>query len=1067
MARFFIDRPVFAIVIAIVIIILGAVAIPTLPIASFPEVVPPVVQITASYLGSNALDLEKTVAQPIEEQLAGLDGMLYFLSSSANNGSITILVTFQLGTNPDIAAVQTQNKVNIALPRLPPEVQRQGVVVKKVSSAFLMAVGLVSPDGRYDSLFLNNYAQINLLNQIGSLQGVGDTRLASQLVYSMRVWVDPDKMSKLGITATDISTAIAGQNRQNPAGSTGQAPAPPGTEFQYAVNAPGRLTDARQFGDIVVRALPDASLLRIRDIGRVELGAQNYAGFSRLDGKPFGNTIVYLSPGANAVRTAKSIRAFMEEAKKSFPPGVDYVIPYDSTIFVQTAITDVVITLIEAVGLVILVVFIFLQNWRATLIPLLTVPVAVVGTFALFPLLGFSINITSMFGLVLAIGIVVDDAIVVVEAVQRNMDDGMPPREATMRAMDQVSAPVVAIAAILAAVFIPVAFLGGISGQLYRQFALTIAASVLISAFSALSLSPALSTLLLRPQKKAPRGPLAYLFRHFNRAFEWTTNKYLSGVTLLIRRTAVAALILGIFWFAAGYLFKKLPNSFLPDEDQGAFFVSVHLPDGASIERTSAAAVKIENVVAHLPGVDHYFVLGGTDIATQTSSSNVSTVIATLKPWDERKAPSEQLPAILAAAGRGLSQVPEAFSFAFGLPPILGLSLTSGFQFMLEDRTGGDIQRLNQVADTLVDATRQRPELANVLSTFRGNVPAYDLKMDVDKLQTLGVPVPDAYNTLQTFLGGLYVNDFNAFSHTWQVLIQAETAYRNQPSDINRFYTRAKDGTMVPLGTVVSLKPTTGPDVVYRYNRFPAIQILGGPSPGTSSGGAVDAMEKTAAASLPAGYAYEWTGTTYQQKQAQGNEGAIFGFAAVLVFLCLAALYESWSIPFAVLLTLPLGIFGALFAAYLRDYPYDIYTQIGIVTLIGLAAKNAILIVEFAKDSHDQELMPLREAALHAAKLRLRPILMTSFAFILGVLPLVVATGASSGSRRALGTAVFGGMLAATLIAVFLVPVQFYAIETLVERRKGSEHNPGGAPKPGAGPTGPKPLTGAAPEFAE
>jgi hydrophobe/amphiphile efflux-1 (HAE1) family protein len=1067
MARFFIDRPVFAIVIAIVIVILGSVSIPTLPIASFPEVVPPVVQITASYLGSNALDLEKTVAQPIEEQLAGLDGMLYFLSSSANNGSITILVTFQLGTNPDIAAVQTQNKVNIALPRLPPEVQRQGVVVKKVSSAFLMAVGLVAPDGRYNSLFLNNYAQINLLNQIGSLKGVGDTRLASQLVYSMRVWVDPDKMSKLGVTATDISTAIAAQNRQNPAGSTGQAPAPPGTDFQYAVNAPGRLTDPAQFGDIIVRALPDASLLRIRDIGRVELGAQNYAGFSRLDGKPFGNTIVYLSPGANAVETAKSVRAFMEEAKKSFPPGVDYVIPYDSTIFVTTAITDVVITLIEAIGLVILVVFIFLQNWRATLIPLLTVPVAVVGTFALFPLLGFSINITSMFGLVLAIGIVVDDAIVVVEAVQRNMDDGMPPREATMRAMDQVSAPVVAIAAILAAVFIPVAFLGGISGQLYRQFALTIAASVLISAFSALSLSPALSTLLLRPHKKTSRGPLALFFRYFNRAFEWTTNKYLSGVGMLIRRAALALLILGIFWISAGWLFKKLPNGFLPDEDQGAFFVSVHLPDGASIDRTAAAAVKIENVIASLPGVDHYFVLGGTDIATQTSSSNVSTVIATLKPWDERKSLDQQLPAILAAAQRGLGQVPEAFSFAFGLPPILGLSLTGGFQYMLEDRTGGDIQQLGRVAETLVDATRQRPELANVLSTFRGNVPAYDLKMDVDKLQTLGVPVSDAYNTLQTFLGGLYVNDFNAFSHTWQVLIQAETSYRNQPSDINRFYTRAADGTMVPLGTVVTLKPTTGPDVVYRYNRFPAIQILGGPSPGTSSGVAVDTMEKLSTATLPAGYAYEWTGTTYQQKLAQGNEGVTFGFAAVLVFLCLAALYESWSIPFAVLMALPLGIFGALLGAYIRAYPYDIYTQIGIVTLIGLAAKNAILIVEFAKDSHEQELMSFRDAAMHAAKLRLRPILMTSFAFILGVVPLVVATGASSASRRSLGTAVFGGMLAATLIAVFLVPVQYYVIETLVERRKRPASDSGVAPKPGTGSgMDPKPIS-AEPEFAE
>src|ERR1700676_1972027 len=547
MARFFIDRPVFAIVIAIVIVILGGVAIPTLPIASCPKVVPPVVQITANYLGSNALDLEKTVAQPIEEQLAGLDGMLYFLSSSANSGSITISVTFKLGTDPDIAAVQTQNKVNVALPRLPPEVQRQGVVVKKVSSAFLMAVGLQSTDGRYDSFFLNNYAQINLLNQIGSIQGVGDTRLASQLVYSMRVWVDPDKMAKVGVTATDLSNAIAAQNRQNPAGSTGQSPAPPGTDFQYSVNAPGRLSDPAQFSDIIVRAQPDASLLRVRDVGRVELGAQTYSGFSRLDREPFGNVIIYLSPGANAVQTSDKIQAFMEEAKKSFPPGVGYVIPYDSTMFVRAAISDVVITLFAAVGLVILVVFIFLQNWRATLIPLLTVPVAVVGTFALFPLLGFSINITSMFGLVLAIGIVVDDAIVVVEAVQRNMDDGLPPREATLRAMQQVSAPVVAIAFILAAVFIPVAFLGGISGQLYRQFALTIAASVLISAFSALSLSPALSTLLLRP-RKSNRGWLARLFDRFNRGFDWVTHKYLGGVAMLIRRSPLALIILGVFW---------------------------------------------------------------------------------------------------------------------------------------------------------------------------------------------------------------------------------------------------------------------------------------------------------------------------------------------------------------------------------------------------------------------------------------------------------------------------------------------------------------------------------------
>jgi multidrug efflux pump len=1033
MARFFIERPVFAMVIAIVIIILGSVAIPTLPVANFPEVVPPTVQITAFYLGSNAIDLEKTVAQPIEEQLAGLDGMLYFLSGSANNGSITITVTFKLGTNPDIAAVQTQNKVNLALPRLPPEVQRQGVIVKKVSTSFLIAVGLISPDNRYDALFLSNYAQLNLLNQIGSIQGVGDTRLVSQLIYSMRVWVDPDKMAKLGLTATDVSSAIAAQNRQNPAGSLGQAPAPPGTDFQYAMTAPGRLVDPTQFGDIVLRAQPDASLLRIRDIGRVELGAQNYTGFSRLDGRPFGSMISFLSPGANAVETADKIRAFMEEAKKNFPPGMEYVISYDSTMFVRSAIKDVVVTLLEAIGLVILVVFLFLQDWRATLIPLLTVPVAVIGTFALFPLLGFSVNITSMFGLVLAIGIVVDDAIVVVEAVQRQLDEGFPPREATIRAMDQVSSPVVAIAFILAAVFIPVAFMGGITGQIYRQFALTIAASVLLSAFSALSLSPALSALLLRPRRES-HGPLAWFFRYFNRAFAWATRRYLGGVTFLMSRAVLAMFILGCFWFGAGWLFKKLPAGFLPEEDQGAFFVGVRLPDASSTERTSEAVRKVEDVIAKLPGTGHSFVLGGLDIATQTSGPNVATVIVNLAPWEERKAANVQLPAILAQARRGFAQIPEAFSFAFGLPPILGLSITGGFQMMLEDHSGGDLQQLSQVADGLVDATRRRPELANVIGTFRGNVPSYSVKMDVDKLQTLGVPVTDAYNALQTYLGGLYVNDFNQFSHTWQVLIQAQPEFRDNPADLNRFYVRGTGGSMIPLGTVASVHPTAGPDVVYRYNRFPAIQILGGPAQGVSTGTAIDVMEKVTADALPPGYSFEWTGTTYQQKQSQGNEGIIFGFAAIVVFLCLAALYESWTIPFAVLLALPLGIFGALWAAYLRDYPYDIYVQIGIVTLIGLAAKNAILIVEFARESHERDGMTVREAALHAAKLRLRPILMTSFAFILGVVPLVIATGASSASRRTLGTAVFGGMNAATLLAIFLVPVQFFVVASLVER---------------------------------
>ena len=649
MARFFIDRPVFAMVIAIVIVILGAVAIPGLPISAYPQVVPPQVQVVANYLGGNAQDLEKTVAQPIEEQLVGLDGMLYYQATAANNGALTINITFKLGTNPDIATVQTQNRVNVALPRLPPEVQRQGVTVKKVSTAFLMAVALISTEDRYDSLFLTNYAQINLVNQIGSLPGVGEARLASAQVYSMRVWVNPDKMTKLGVTATDISNAIQAQNRQNPAGAIGQAPAPNGTDFQYAVTAPGRLTDPSQFEDIVIRAQPDASLLRIRDVGRVELGAQSYSGYSRLNGRPSANVIVYLSPGANAVETADSVTRFVEQVKSSFPAGITYKIPYNSTMFVRDAIKDVVRTLLIAIGLVLLVVFVFLQNWRATLIPLLTVPVAVVGTFALFPLLGFSINITSMFGLVLAIGIVVDDAIVVVEAVQRHIDDGMRPREATAQAMREVSAPVVAIAFILAAVFVPVAFIGGISGEIYKQFALTIAVSVLLSAFSALSLSPALSALLLRPHKKTSNW-FSRPFQWFNRGFEWTTNRYLTAVIFLIRRGALAVLALVVVTLLTGGLFKRLPAGFLPNEDQGAFFTSVRLPDGASTERADAASRKIENVISKLPGVADTFVLGGLDIATGTANSNVSTVISTLKPWEERTSPETQLNAILAGA---------------------------------------------------------------------------------------------------------------------------------------------------------------------------------------------------------------------------------------------------------------------------------------------------------------------------------------------------------------------------------------------------------------------------------
>jgi multidrug efflux pump len=1034
MARFFIDRPVFAIVIAIVIVILGCVAIPTLPIATYPEVVPPVVQITAVYQGGNATDLEKTVSQPIEQQLTGLDGMLYYFARASNNGTLTIDVTFELGTDPDLATVKVQNKVSVALPLLPPEVQHVGVTTKKVSSSFLLFVALTAPDNRYDMLFLNNYAAINLVDRIGSLPGVGNAVLGGAQNYSMRVWVNPDKMAKLQLTATDIDNAIQAQNRQNPAGSLGQPPVPTGIDYQYPVNASGRLVTAQQFGDIIIRAQPDGSLLRVRDIGEVELGAQDYGNFTYWNRREAAFIIVYLSPGANAVDTQRQVMKFMELAKQSFPAGLEYKIPYDSTRFVTRSISEVIETLFIAVLLVILVVFIFLQNWRATLIPLLTVPVAVVGTFALFPFLHFSINTTSLFGLVLAIGIVVDDAIVVVEAVQLNIDRGMNPREATIRAMDEVSGPVIAIACILAAVFIPVAFLGGISGQIYRQFALTIVASVLLSAFNALSLSPALSAMILKPKDPVCRGLLAKLFREFNKAFDWTTNQYLSGARGLIRKAFFALLALGAVYIGTGALFKILPSGFLPEEDQGVFISSVRLPDGASIERNVETSKQVENVLKTTPGIADTSVVGGLDVPTATNNSNVSTVFATLTPWDDRKAKNVQFENILAAVQQRYYGIKDGFIFAFGLPPILGLGTSGGFEFMLEDRAGGDIEALAQATDQLVAAARSRPELQNVVSTFRNTVPQYKVEVERDKVQTMGVPITDVYDALQTFLGGLYVNDFNRFGRTWRVYLQAEPDFRRHPSDINRFYVRTAQGDMVPLSTLARTESMVGPDVIYRYNRYRAVKILGSAAPGYSSGQAAAVMEQLAK-QLPNGFGYEWTGTVYQQRLAEGKEGYTFGLASVLVFLFLAALYESWSTPFSVILAVPLGIFGALLGIFSRHYDYDVYTQIGIVTLIGLAAKNAILIVEFAK-LRQEEGMTIEDSAIEAAHLRLRPILMTSFAFILGVLPLAIATGAGAGARRALGTAVLSGMLAATLLAVFIVPVLYVVVNRIALRQR-------------------------------
>jgi HAE1 family hydrophobic/amphiphilic exporter-1 len=1038
--RFFINRPIVAIVISIVTVLGGLLSMLGLPIEKFPDIVPPLIQIQSSYPGADALTVEQSVATPIEQQMNGVEDMLYLQSVNASDGTITIRVTFDVGTDRNADQVNAQNRVAQALPSLPTEVNQFGLTYRKTQGTPLMLISLFSPKGTYDGLFLGNYALINVNDALYRVSGVGQVVNFGAAEYAMRIWVRPDQLAKLGLTVADLIRAVQQQSTVNPAGQLGAEPAPPGQEFTYTVRAQGRLLTPEEFAKIVVRLDPDGSAVRLGDVSRIELGALSYKQVGRMNGQPASNIGIYQAPGSNALAVSKAIRKAMEQLKQRFPDDMDYVVSLDTTSQVTEGIREILITLGEAMLLVLLVVFLFLQNWRATMIPLAAVPVSLIGTFAVFPLLGFSINTLSLFGLVLAIGLVVDDAIVVVEAVERHIEEGMAPRAATLQAMKEVAGPVVAIALILSSVFLPVAFLSGIQGRLNRQFAVTIAISVLISAFNALTLSPALSALLLRPRKKG-RGPLARFFAWFNRVFDRATNGYVSVSSLLIRRAGVALVVLLGFAVFSGALGKKLPSSFVPDEDQGYFYLNVQLPDAASLQRTDEVCRKLERILSETKGVKYSSTIAGFSLLSYTSATYNAFFFVSLTPWDERESKGLDAKTMMDRLNKRFrSEIPEAAAFCFNPPAIPGLGFSGGFSLWLQDRSGGSVEFLNENLQKFIEAARKRPELQNVNSTFRAAVPQVYVDVDRDKALKQGVPVADVYQSLQTFLGGTYVNQFNRFGRQWRVFMQADAKERVNPEDIGRFFVRNNDGKMVPLAAVTTIRRTAGPEYTQRFNLYRAAQVTGSAAPGYSSGQAMAALEDVAAKALPREIGFDWSDLSYQERKASGTTGPIFALSLVFVFLILAALYESWSLPLSVLLSVPVAVFGGFLGLLLRRFDFDVYGQIGLIVLIGLAAKNAILIVEFAKAEYERS-GDLAAAALHGARLRLRPILMTSFAFILGCVPLWIASGAGAASRRILGTVVVAGMLSATCLAVFLIPVLFVVVEgRLGSRRAPADH---------------------------
>lgn len=1046
MASFFVNRPIVAMVISIVMTIVGVITYIRLPVAQFPDIVPPEIQVKTTYTGADALTVEQSVATPIEQQMSGVDNMNYMQSVNGNDGTLKLTVNFEVGTDVNQDQILSQMRSNQANSQLPQDVNKFGVTVQKSTSSPLIMFALYSPKGTYDNIFLANYANINLSDEFTRVKGIASVTVFGAGQYAMRIWVKPDQLAKLGLTIPEILQAVQTQNTVNPAGTIGGEPIPKGQEFTYAVRAQGRLQTAEEFGEIVVRANPDGSMLRVKDVGRIELGAQNYALTGRLNGKPAALVALYQLPGSNAISAADGAKKRIKELSEKFPADLEYVICLDTTLAVTEGMVEIQHTLIEALVLVIVVVFIFLQGWRATLIPLLAVPVSLVSTFALFPMFGFTVNTLSLFGLVLAIGLVVDDAIVVVEAVEHHIEHGLSPKEATLKAMEEVSGPVVAIALVLAAVFVPTAFIPGITGRLYQQFAVTIAVSMLISAFNALTLSPALSAMLLKPKKKGT-GLLQKFFDWFNRVFGIATNGFVSTCHLLIRKSIIAIILLGGVVVLTGMLGKRIPGSFLPEEDQGYFFAQIILPDSSSMQRTEEVMKQCEAILKNTPGVEYYSTVSGLNFLSGVNTTYSGIFFISLKGWSERKTPEVQYNAILKHVNAAFYQIPGARAFAFSPPAIPGIGTSGGVTFMLQDRSGKDVAFLAENVMKFTAAARERKELTGVTPMFSPAVPQIFLNVDRDKVLKQNVELSAVYQTLQTFMGSYFVNYFNRFGRQWQVFVQAEGDYRKDVEQVGQFFVKNRDGAMVPLSALTNWKSISGPEFTMRYNLYRSAQINASPAPGYSSGQAMKAMEEVFQQTMPNEMGFAYMGMSYQEKRAQEgvSSTAIFAMSLLFVFLILAAQYESWSLPFSVLLSVPVAVCGAFAGLMVGHYENNIYAQIGLVMLIGLAAKNAILIVEFAKMKYEEG-MGLAEAALEGAKLRLRPILMTSFAFILGCVPLATASGAGSLSRQVMGFVVIGGMLAASFIAIFLIPVLYYLVGILTGGRSQPKDRPTTAP---------------------